>query len=156
MKKTGEWGEFFPITLSLQPYNYTVANDYFPLTEKTAKEKGITWKELPDIATSGIKTSVPNNIKETPSSITKEIIRCESCGKNYRIIAQELELSMKIDVPLSHYCANCRTLNLKNWKNPRKLWDRQCTKCSTSIQTTYSPDRPESVYCEKCYLEAVY
>jgi hypothetical protein len=32
MKKTGEWGEFFPISIS--PFNYeeTPAMDYYPLT----------------------------------------------------------------------------------------------------------------------------
>lgn len=41
-------------------------------------------------------------------------------------------------------------------RNPRKLWKRQCGKCGKEIQTTYSPERPETVYCEGCYLSVVY
>jgi len=29
-------------------------------------------------------------------------------------------------------------------------------KCSKSIQTSYSPERPEIVYCEQCYLQEIY
>lgn len=156
MRSTGEWGEFFPMTLSTFPYNHTVAQDYFPLTEAEARAKGFQWKELPDTITGNARVSVPKNIQETPNSITQETIVCETCGKSYRIIAQELELSRKIGVALSPRCANCRALHLMSWKNPRKLWSRACAKCSTQIQTTYAPERPELVYCEKCYLEAVY
>lgn len=41
-------------------------------------------------------------------------------------------------------------------RNPHKLFSRTCAKCGKSIQTTYSPERPEVVYCEQCYLAAVY
>lgn len=45
MKKTGEWGEFFPSSLSPFGYNETVANEYYPLTKEQAREKGFQWKE---------------------------------------------------------------------------------------------------------------
>ena len=34
MMKTGEWGEFFPATLSPFGYNETVAMEYFPLSRE--------------------------------------------------------------------------------------------------------------------------
>jgi hypothetical protein len=39
MKSTGEWGEFFPLSLSLFGYNETVAQDYFPLAQEEAIQK---------------------------------------------------------------------------------------------------------------------
>lgn len=39
MQSTGEWGEFFPLTLSPFGYNETVAEDYFPISEIEAKTK---------------------------------------------------------------------------------------------------------------------
>ena len=29
-------------------------------------------------------------------------------------------------------------------------------KCSAQFETSYSPDRPEIVYCENCYKQEVY
>ncbi|KKP40496.1 MAG: hypothetical protein UR28_C0001G0006 [Candidatus Peregrinibacteria bacterium GW2011_GWF2_33_10] len=40
--------------------------------------------------------------------------------------------------------------------NPRKLYNRNCMKCGDEIKTNYALERPEIVYCEKCYLESVY
>ena len=45
MKKTGEWGEFFPSSLSPFGYNETVANDFFPLSKEEATKQGFKWKE---------------------------------------------------------------------------------------------------------------
>jgi len=40
-------------------------------------------------------------------------------------------------------------------RNPRKLYSRKCMKCEKDVQTTYSLERKETVYCEECYLETV-
>jgi hypothetical protein len=45
MQTTGEWGEFFPVTLSPFAYNETLANEYLPLTKIEALERGYRWKE---------------------------------------------------------------------------------------------------------------
>lgn len=45
MKKTGEWGEFFPISLSPFAYNETNGQEHFPLSREEALQKGYTWKE---------------------------------------------------------------------------------------------------------------
>ncbi len=43
MKSTGEWGEFFPHTMSPFGYNETCAQDYFSTTEKEIKTLGWNW-----------------------------------------------------------------------------------------------------------------
>lgn len=40
MKETGEWGEFFPISVSPFAYNETAAQDYYPITKEEALKKG--------------------------------------------------------------------------------------------------------------------
>lgn len=44
MQSTGEWGEFFPHTLSPFGYDETLAQEYFPLLENEAKKQGWKWK----------------------------------------------------------------------------------------------------------------
>jgi formylmethanofuran dehydrogenase subunit E len=41
-------------------------------------------------------------------------------------------------------------------KNPRKLRDRKCNKCSKDIKTSYDPKRPEKIYCQECYDKEIY
>lgn len=43
MKKTGEYGEFFPIKISPFNYNETLAQDYFPLDKEDVIKKGWRW-----------------------------------------------------------------------------------------------------------------
>ncbi|MEK7672905.1 MAG: zinc-ribbon domain containing protein [Patescibacteria group bacterium] len=141
MRSGQEWGEMLPISLSPHAYNMTLANDYYPLTEEQAKAKGYSWK-----------TRNPANYKPA----TKDILACKVCAKNYQVIPQELDLSRKLNQPISEYCSDCRQLELMSFKNPRHLYVRNCMKCGESIKSTYSPDRKETVYCVKCYLAEVY
>jgi hypothetical protein len=156
MKQTGEYGEFFPVKISPFAYNETVAQEYFPLTKEEVQKKGYTWKEDGKNQSQKKPTDLPNNIQETKDSITDEILTCAVCMADYKIIPQELKFYRKINSNIPTTCPSCRQKYLLSFRNPRKLWPRNCQKCKNEIQTTYSPDRPETVYCEKCYLEAVY
>ncbi len=157
MTRNGEWGEFFSSSISPFGYNETVAQEYFPLTENEVEARKLQWhKEEGKGLYEGPKYEVPDSITNIPAEIIKTILSCSDCKKNYRIIAQELQYYRNKNLPIPDTCPTCRHKNRTALRNPRKLWSRNCEKCSTSIQTSYSPDRPETIYCEKCYLEAVY
>jgi uncharacterized protein (DUF983 family) len=149
---TGEFGEYFPITLSPYPYNQTVAQDYHPITKEEALKKGYKWEDKDEKQYMPATAVIPANIKDVPDSFINEVLACEDCGKNYKIIKQELDLSRRLNQSLSRYCPDCRQIRLLKLKNPRKLWERKCDKCGVGIESTYSLDRPEKVYCERCYL----
>jgi hypothetical protein len=44
MTTTGEWGEFFPFSLSTFGYNETIAQEYFPKTAESIKAMGGKWQ----------------------------------------------------------------------------------------------------------------
>lgn len=157
MKQTGEWGEFFPISLSPFGYNETVADEYFPLTKEQALQLGAKWHEQ-DLTNryEGPTMQIPDTIKEVQDDITKEILTCESCQRNYKIIIQELRFYRDMGLPVPKDCPDCRHKARLALRNPRRLWDRQCMKCGTDIKTSYAPDRKEIVYCEKCYNKTIY
>ncbi|MFA5829392.1 MAG: hypothetical protein WC843_02765 [Candidatus Gracilibacteria bacterium] len=157
MRKTDEWGQFFPMSISVFSYNETLAQDYFPLVPEQAKKIGANWKNE-DLSGKyqGSKVIISKNIQETPNEITKQILVCDKCSKNYKIIPQELQLYRKINVPVPNICHECRHLERMEARNPRKLWERNCAKCGVAITTSYAPNRPEIVYCESCYLKEVY
>ncbi|MBI2453576.1 hypothetical protein HYV58_00155 [Candidatus Peregrinibacteria bacterium] len=156
MEKTGEWGRFFPPALSPFGYNETVAHEYFPLNKEQAVSRGFHWKEDSPREYAQSTAAAPDNIQDVKDDITKIALACEICGKNYRIIPQELQRLKEIPMPLSRRCPDCRYKERMKLRNPRHLWERTCMKCSTPIMTTYAPERPERVLCEKCYMEAIY
>jgi hypothetical protein len=157
MRKTGEWGEFFPVSISEYGYNETVAQEQFPLSERGAKKIGAGWKKEDESNKyQGRNVEVPDKISDVSDNIIKEILKCVDCEKNYRIIAKELDFYKKMDIPIPDNCPDCRHSARMKMRNPNRLYRRACTKCSASIGTSYAPDRPEIVYCESCYLKEIY
>ena len=157
MEKTGEWGEFFPISVSPFAYNETVAGEYFPMSCEEVLRHGWRWKEDDeDSSYQGPVATVPENIAEVSDEILKQILTCEVSGKLYKLIPQELEFYRKMKLPIPRRAPNQRHQDRLAMRNPQELWVRQCTQCQAEMQTTYAPDRQEKVYCEKCYLSLVY
>ncbi|MFH1012237.1 MAG: hypothetical protein V1760_00605, partial [Candidatus Peregrinibacteria bacterium] len=99
---------------------------------------------------------LPHDIKDIPDDILNWAILCEVTGKPFKIIAQELKFYREHQLPLPRRHPDQRHWDRLALKEPYQLFDRSCAKCGREIQTTYSPDRPEQVYCEACYLKAVY
>jgi len=99
--------------------------------------------------------------------ILEEILICQNCQKNFRITQGELDFYKRMNLPLPHKDFECRHQERMAKRNPRKLWHRVCMcektnhlhgreKCETEFETSYSPDRPEIVYCEACYNQEIY
>ena len=155
MKKTGEWGEFFPIKYSPFAYNETVAQEYFPLDKNEVLKKGYKWKEKDPKDYKPQTYDVPLNIKDVKKDIVREMLGCSDCGKNYKIIDKELEFYKKLNLPVPRKCPDCRHLERMTLRSPRKLWDRKCGKCKKEMKASYALDRPEKVFCQECFLKEV-
>ena len=155
MKNAGEYGEFFPMNLSIYGYNETKAQEFYPLTKEEALSKGLKWKDVDPRQYQPQTYKIPDTIKEVADSVVGEILGCENCGKNYKIIPQELKFYREGGYPIPKKCQDCRHKYRMSLQNPRKLWDRNCMKCSIEMKTTYGPDRKEKVYCESCYLTEI-
>ncbi|HAS80885.1 MAG: hypothetical protein UR25_C0004G0018 [Candidatus Nomurabacteria bacterium GW2011_GWE1_32_28] len=171
-----KYGEFFPIELSPFGYNETTAQEYFFLNQNQAKENGYNWREH-DKRNYGITKNseeIPDSITEINDSILDEVIGCEhkgNCKENcmtaFRILPEDLIFYRRMNLPLPRLCPNCRHFQRLKQRNPLKLWHRQCMcnkqnhlhgdkNCEVEFETSYAPDRPEIVYCEKCYQQEVY
>ncbi len=161
MKKTGEYGEFFPSSLSPFGYNETQGQVYMPLSKEDALNKGFNWQdEIPVTKNKETITpeKIPDSINEVGNDLIKEVLKCISCNRNYNIINQELDLHRRLNIPIPRKCPNCRYLERMDLRPERKLWHRKCMKegCTNEFETSYAPERPEIVYCEKCYQAEVY
>lgn len=129
--------------------------------------------------------NLPDKISEVSDSTLSDIIECkhaskkcnEQCTLAFRIITQELQFYRQMNIPLPRFCPNCRHYQRVKQKNPIKLWHGKCQcagaksengvyanevlhfhgaeHCPNEFETSYSPDRPEIVYCEQCYNSEV-
>ena len=158
MRSTGEWGQFFPITLSPFGYNETAAHQNFPLSREEVEKHGWNWHtdQMSQKNYLGPRISLDDDIRKIDDQIFQNILLCSVSGKPYKIIPQELRFYRERGLPVPRLCPDERHRQRMMLRNSRRLWDRSCAKCQEPILTTYAPDRPETVYCEKCYLESVY
>ncbi len=160
MQERKEWGEFHSANLSPYGYNHSIAQDFFPLTKQQALAKGFAWSDLesppPEAKKTIAASQLPDDSADIPDDVLNWAIECGSTGKPFKINKQELEFYRRMKLPLPRLHPEERHKRRMALRNPRRLWERTCAKCSDPVVTSFAPDRPEIVVCEKCYLEAVY
>ncbi len=160
LKEDESLGQFFPMSLAPFAYNESLMNDFYPLTKDEAIKRGYKWQERVT-GTYGKETirkgAIPNTALEITDEIVKEIFACEDCGKNYRLIEAEITFYKKMGLPIPHKDFECRHRDRMKKRNDMKLYHRSCMKegCTNEFETTYSPNRPEIIYCESCYQQEV-
>jgi hypothetical protein len=169
MKSTGEWGEFFPLSVAPHPYDDTAAYDFHPLTQGEVEKRGGRWGgELPPSLV--VRTDEkPLHISQYDEKIVglevaqknidhilKTVFRCPISGKPFQIVRQELAFHIENAIPLPTAHQRVRHDELMKLRNPRELYKRKCGECGEEIQTSYTPERPEKVLCEACYMKHIY
>lgn len=160
MKQAGEWGLYFPTTYAPFGYNESLACEYLPLTKEEALQQGFHWRDnidqIPKAERIIPAEQIPDSLDDIPDDVLNWAIRCEATGRPFIITRQELTYYRKHKLPLPHFHPDERHRKRQEFRNPRRLWNRTCSKCGKAIQTSYPPNRPETVYCEQCYLQKVY
>ncbi len=159
LKEKDLYGLMIPSDLSPFAYNETLAQDNLPLTKDQVLKEGFKWQDNLQ-KTEGKETlkldEIGDYIKDIEDSILNQILACISCNRNYKITEQEFSFYKKMNIPIPRKCFYCRHQERIQNRGPIKFWDRKCMKCEKDIKTNYSSDRPEIVYCEKCYQQEVY
>jgi hypothetical protein len=169
MKQSREFGEFFPPSIAPVYYNETQGNYYMPMIKEEVKALGWNWEDnIPGSFGKGTiaMSDIPDNIKHVDDSITKEVLTCEVCTKNFNIVPFELTVYRRDNIPIPKMCPDCRYKKRFVLRPARKLWSGKC-KCSTSghdhtgpcpvvFETPFSPEHKEKVYCRSCYDKEMY
>lgn len=160
MVKTGEWGQFFPPSLSPYAFNETAAIDFFPLNKEEALAQGYHWSDYEQPAPQVTKIipadRLPDSITDTPDEILDWAIQPATGGKPFRIIPQELAFYRKMKLPIPREHPETRHRDRFQLRNPPHLTKRPCTRCAAETLSTIPVERPEKVYCEQCYRAHLY
>lgn len=172
MQKTGEWGEPFPLNISIFAYNESVAQVYYPKTKEEAQKFGAYWQDnnYEDGFTGDFyqpKDDISDYVKseEETKKLIGGVIKCENSGRPFKVLPQELSFYIKNNIPIPAIHYSERYKELFALRNPRVLYKRRCDceegghghsgRCTNEFETTYAPDRPEKVYCEECYNKTI-
>lgn len=170
-----KYGEFFPSEISPFCYNETIAQEQFPLAKDAVETNGYRWKETEKrkYATEVKSEDIDDDITRVNESIVNKVIECihqgnckEQCTEAFKVTQNEFQFYQRMNLPIPRLCPNCRHYERLAKRNSFKLWHRVCMcdkshsnhegKCQVEFETSYAPDRSETVYCEKCYQQDVY
>ncbi|MFA6520233.1 MAG: hypothetical protein WCT44_01345 [Candidatus Paceibacterota bacterium] len=175
-----KYGEFFPMEWSPFGYNNTLAVQHFPLSREEALKNNYGWIEVPhgEYKITMYTKDIPENINDINEDITKEVIECEKCKYPFRIQLNEYIFLKREQLPIPRMCNECRHERRISDRLSIRLYGRECMcagvtddtgiykntvkhvhdseHCKEVFKTGYSPDKPDIVYCEKCYQQEVY
>ena len=127
MQRTGEYGEYFPMSLSPFAYNETVAMDYYPLRKEEAIPLGARWQEknaevnIPSEAQTIQAEALPDSIEEVDHSIRDQVILCQKTGQPFRLTRQELALYRRLNLSLPRLHPDLRHAERLRYRNSRRL-----------------------------------
>ncbi len=160
MQRAGEFGEFFPISMSPFAYNETMAQEYFPLTREEAMASNWQWREQQDPEQAVTKmvdgAQLPSDITQVTNDILQWAVRCAATGRLFRIVKPELEFYRLHGLAVPRFHPDERHRQRMVTRNPRRLWDSTCSKCGKPIRTSYDPQRKLLALCDDCYRKEVY
>ncbi len=155
MQRTGEWGQFFPAWLSPFPYNKTIAQEYYPLNESEAKQRGYKWENENDQRDKMLPQdyTVPDKIENVKNTICNTILSCERTSKNYRILPQEFKFYKDLKLPIPKTCPQYRYQERLKIRNQRLLNTTTCSDTGIQILTTYPTNSSLDILTETAYLK---
>ena len=103
MKKSSEWGQFFPPFCSPYALNNSMANEYFEVDKKLADKLGYEWMDKssekkydPRLLYSGSKMSEEVKYED----LKGKVLLCKKSGLPFNVQAKELELLQRKKLPL--------------------------------------------------------
>jgi hypothetical protein len=158
IKESGIWGNFLPKDISPFAYNEAIVGEYMPLSKEEAIRRGFRWRDnIPEARGQGTVEygNLPNDPREYDDNLIKEVLTCENCDRNYRLINREINFYKKFGLALPSKCFNCRhALRM----SPRQLWSGACANCGKEILTSHPAEKQKiyKIYCERCYQQEVY
>jgi hypothetical protein len=156
MIKMGEWGQFFPPSLSSYGYNQTIAQMHFPLTKKEALTQWFHWYDetdtIPKVEKIISGDKLPVEVSEIPDDILNWAIECRISKRPFRITQQELQFYRIHSLPIPRLHPDERHKK-RFWKRNTfsKLHNRLCNQCWGNIISTYNPDTVSNILCETCF-----
>ena len=160
MQDTGEWGEFFPISMSPFCYNESDVQGEFPLSETAATALGYRWladvDRFPTVVSSIPAESIPDAIEDVEDSIVDKALICSRSGRPFRIVKQELDFYRSQGIPIPHMHPEERHKDRIVRRAMRARWERKCDRCHQLKLSAYSPESDDIVFCQECYRSEVF
>lgn len=151
MQRTGEWGEFFPESMSSIPYNQSLAHRYFPLSPAEAAKEGRRWFTRDSEQRSSSAVPAAQLADELSDAEQPMTVLSAHSGKAFRVTAEELSRYRSLGVPLPRIAYDERMELRAADLGGVRLFQRRCPRSGEMMLTTFTPDSPWIVWDRDVY-----
>ncbi|MEK7138333.1 MAG: hypothetical protein AAB787_02375 [Patescibacteria group bacterium] len=83
--------------------------------------------------------------------MSAETKNCINCKSDFVIEPEDFNFYDRMKVPPPTWCPECRMMRRFAFTNIWDLYKRSCEKCGQGMISIFSPDKPSTVYCMKCW-----
>jgi len=153
MLASGEYGKFFPMRFSPFPYNATLAQISFPISQEKASQEDLWYKEnaLPEFKGRVCSPDeLEKDIRNAPDDVDFAI-RSEGSGRLFRITPLELAFYKRENIPLPAVHPEDRLKERFGWFNNLNLEEVTCSRCDKKVIGTPPVSADENFLCGECF-----
>lgn len=158
MKKRGEYGLFFPYSMSPIPYNFSTSTLYFPeKTKGEILEFGGYWEDINEARVDGMPTAeLPDDIRDVSDSITEKALICPITGWRFNIAKKELQFYKQKGIPLPRTHFDVRIKERMKHLTVLVSSEYFCFFCKKKIMVYYPNEWGyKKIACVECYQKEV-
>ncbi len=160
MKKTLEWGKFFPGYFSPNPYEESYSGFHFPLSDN----KDFGFRTAGPVEKTQIKTAEINDIPDSFALLTLEkekwlkeqVFWDEKYHRSFQIQQADIDFSQRMKVPLPHcYYINQIQGNFRWMPFNGGLRETVCARSGALTQTNWPKEYEKRILSEEEYLKFI-
>lgn len=158
MKKTGEYGQFFPNHFSPVPYQDSIMGFYIPLTSAEQEKFGFRTAVFESKESNYLDPSlIPDKADDADASLEKKTFWDADYMRPFQIANADVLFAKKLGIPLPNtYYMHRIQDNLKWMPFNGKMRVVKCKLCSTELQTGWSEEYDNRILCDGCYEREIY
>jgi hypothetical protein len=137
MRRTEEWGEFFPMQVSAVPYNVSLAARYFPVTPADCASQGLRWYDhpQPDVSDAILADDLGDVL---PPADRPLIVRSAASAGAFKVTVQEVQLLRRFGAPLPRSTYDERMNERAKRLGTLQLCPCRCEKSGEELLSVYA------------------
>ncbi|MDD5041190.1 MAG: hypothetical protein PHX87_02870 [Candidatus Peribacteraceae bacterium] len=159
MKKTKEYGQFFPPHFAANPYEESLAGFVWKMTTAEGKKRGFRMLEREEQRESDTRdaSEVPDRSDHADASVPRSPYWDPVANRPFQVLKEDIAFAQDLKVPLPYtYYMRRLQENFRLIPFDGTLREVQCGKCRQKTKTSWPKEYDGRILCESCYLKEVY
>lgn len=159
MKRSGEYGQYFPGHFAATPYEESLSGFYWPLSTAEGRKLGFRMSnEKPERVMDALDaTQVPDRSDAADADLPKKVFWDTNAKRPFQVADVDIAFAHDLGCPLpyTYYMVRLQE-NFRLVPFTGELRTVACAACKIQTPTSWPSTLDTRILCEGCYLKSVY